>query len=100
MTEGTHENTPGFISDQVIVRDPVYVSGSTLKAVDMQQVTLLPRLGGSKSRTAFPATPRLWYEKLLLLPMMDVLPHSRQQLWDRGLQSRWILPMRCNLFLA
>ena len=34
MTEGT-QNTPGFVSDQVIVHDTVYyVSGSTLKAVD------------------------------------------------------------------
>lgn len=34
VTEGT-QNTPGFISDQVIVKDTVYyVSGSTLKAVD------------------------------------------------------------------
>ena len=34
VTEGT-QNAPGFISDQVIVKDTVYyVSGSTLKAVD------------------------------------------------------------------
>ena len=34
VTEGT-QNTPGFVSDQVIVHDTVYyVSGSTLKAVD------------------------------------------------------------------
>ena len=34
ITEGT-QNTPGFVSDQVIVHDTVYyVSGSTLKAVD------------------------------------------------------------------
>ena len=41
VTEGT-QNAPGFVSDQVIVKDTVYyVSGSTLKAVDAATGSLI-----------------------------------------------------------
>ena len=56
VTEGT-QNAPGFISDQVIVKDTIYyVSGSTLKAVDAATGSLIAeaQIGSTVSYFARP----------------------------------------------
>lgn len=56
VTEGT-QNVPGFISDQVIVKDTIYyVSGSTLKAVDAATGSLIAeaQIGSTVSYFARP----------------------------------------------